>query len=536
MLDLLLISLVMTAAPQNPQTIVQKTSGWCSPVIANVVGNVTVTCIGVDPRALRRLNAELNRKNLELADKILVADEWTKKYKELEKRLNDAPDDVALSSQVEEYLHQGDLEKAGRILDQMLVSQEKQIDKAAETHYKRALTFELQFQPLDALPHLEKAYRYRPEDVSYGLSYASLLGDQREFRKAEPVFLATLDRARELAKSNPAVYLPKVAQLLNNLAVVDLQTQQLKAAETQLLEALSIRRRLAKDDPDFRAYLAQSLDNLGSLYRDTQRVNEAEAAYKESLDIGVQVAKADTDYLVHLADTLSNLAVLYKRARRLNEAQTAYEDALSVFRQLAKTNPGAYQPHVALALNNLGNLYRAEEKMKEAEEALVEALNIRRELGNSNPAAYRPYVASTLNNLANLYYVTKRLKEARTTYNEGLGIDRELAEANSSAYRPYIATALSNLASLDFDSGNPAQARVEIDEAVGIRRELWKANPEAAGEELAQSLFILARVLASLHQPEADACAALREAKAVGYDVAFKRRIANDELTMCPTP
>jgi hypothetical protein len=44
------ISLVVIAAlhQQAPVTIVQKTSGWCSPVIANVIGNVTVNCIGVD--------------------------------------------------------------------------------------------------------------------------------------------------------------------------------------------------------------------------------------------------------------------------------------------------------------------------------------------------------------------------------------------------------------------------------------------------------------------------------------------------------
>ena len=51
------------------------------------MGNVTVNCIGVDPRALKRLNAELDRENLQLADKIREPDEWTTKYKELEDQL-----------------------------------------------------------------------------------------------------------------------------------------------------------------------------------------------------------------------------------------------------------------------------------------------------------------------------------------------------------------------------------------------------------------------------------------------------------------
>src|SRR5208337_3562990 len=125
MLSSILIPLVVMAAAQQPvPTIVQKSSGWCSPNIANVAGNVTVNCIGVDPRALKQLNAELNRKNLQLADKIHEADQWTTRYKELEARLSEAGDDSVLSRQAEEYLHQGELEKAGAILDQILGSEE----------------------------------------------------------------------------------------------------------------------------------------------------------------------------------------------------------------------------------------------------------------------------------------------------------------------------------------------------------------------------------------------------------------------------
>jgi hypothetical protein len=107
----LFIAVVMTPLLKAPVGIVQKTSGWCSPAIANVVGSVTVNCIGADPRALSRLNAELSRKNLAVADKIREADEWTSRYQEVEIRLREAGDDTALSRQAEEYLHEGELEK-----------------------------------------------------------------------------------------------------------------------------------------------------------------------------------------------------------------------------------------------------------------------------------------------------------------------------------------------------------------------------------------------------------------------------------------
>ena len=125
--------LALTTTIGQQQVIVQKSSGWCSPNIANVRGNVTVTCIGVDPRALRKLNAELQQKGLKLADKIREADQWTEKYKELESRLSAAGDDVVLSKQAEEYLHKGDLDKAGAILDRILGQEETEVDRLPPT-------------------------------------------------------------------------------------------------------------------------------------------------------------------------------------------------------------------------------------------------------------------------------------------------------------------------------------------------------------------------------------------------------------------
>ncbi|MGA1861039.1 hypothetical protein VH569_34070 [Azospirillum sp. 11R-A] len=50
----------------------QTTEGWCAPATANVAGNVTITCHRVDPRAVMRLNELLDKKDLELQDKVHV--------------------------------------------------------------------------------------------------------------------------------------------------------------------------------------------------------------------------------------------------------------------------------------------------------------------------------------------------------------------------------------------------------------------------------------------------------------------------------
>ena len=301
MLRMVLVSLVALAVQQQaPVTIVQKTSGWCSPAIANVVGNVTVNCIGVDPRALKRLNAQLSVMKLDRDTALQAADEWTTRYKELEARLSEAGDDNELSRQAEEYLHQGELEKAGAILDQILGKEDRQTDRTAANHYNRGLVLELQFLPLEALPHFKKAYDLAAAnedasaEVKYGREYSYVLQNQNDFKRAEPVLLATLDQARQLAKENPAVYQSDVAGSLNNLA---------------------------------------------NLYSDTQRLKEAEAAYQEALDIYQQLAKTNpAAYEPDVAQTLNNLAFLHLQTGNLSRATEESREAVSINRERWKAN------------------------------------------------------------------------------------------------------------------------------------------------------------------------------------------------------
>ena len=77
----------------------QVSTGWCSPNIANVIGPVTINCIGVDPRALMRLNAQLRRSKQDIAEQIREANDWAAKYKRLETQLTNAGDESALSHQ-----------------------------------------------------------------------------------------------------------------------------------------------------------------------------------------------------------------------------------------------------------------------------------------------------------------------------------------------------------------------------------------------------------------------------------------------------
>ena len=535
MLSLLLLPLfsAATAAQQGAATIIQKTGGWCSPAIANVTGNVTVTCIGVDPRALKRLNEELNQRTLQLADKVREADKWTQRYKELEKRLNSVGDDSLLSHRAEKYLHEGELEQAGAVLDKILRNEESQIDRTAANHYNRALVFTLQFLPLDALPHYEKAYQYRPQELEYGLAFASALLDEADYSRAEPVILSNLDRVRQRAKPKPSGHVVQevfaledlgklyrytdrkkqaavtfgealdilkqdarpdpsyeeyLASLLLQKADVDFWTQRIKQAEDTYVEALNILGPLAKTGQlTWLAELAQTLNNLGKLYSRTHQIKKAETVYLEALDVCRHLVKANPAYKESLADTLESIGILYSNPGQFEQAEVDLLEALAIRRELAKSNP-LYEADVADTLDSLGLLYSAAQRRPEAEAAYVESLNILRRLAQQNPAVYQFHLANSLHDLAMFYRQIGRTSEAEANYIQGLKIVGPAAKVAPETYRPFLATLLNDLAVLYFTIGRIDESEADYTQALAIRRELANANPDAYLGDLAGTL------------------------------------------------
>jgi tetratricopeptide (TPR) repeat protein len=420
---------------------------------------------------------------LTLQEKIAEAEKWAQGYKELESRLQ-AEDDNELSKQALAALQAGDLNKAGELLDKLIAQREQTVDKLASDHFNRAKVFELQFKPIQALVHAEKAYRYRPENTDYADAYAYLLLKQNQHAQAISIYEQNLQRLRD--KGDKA----NVAVTLNNLGMLYQDTQRLKEAEASYQEALTTYRDLAKADPQaYSSYVATTLNNLGILYKDTQRLKEAEASLKEALTIRRDLAKTNPQtYSSDVALTLNNLGVLYGNTQRLKEAEVSLQEALTIRRDLAKANPQAYSSYVAAALNNLGVLYKDTQRFKEGEASHQEALTIRRELAKINPQAYLPDVADTLNNLGMLYADTQRFKEGGASYQEALSISRELAKTNPQAYLPNVARTLNNLGVLYSNTQRFKKGEASYKEALAIYRDLAKANPQAYSPDVAMTL------------------------------------------------
>src|SRR5271167_2851650 len=113
---LLVVGLLVVAAgtPSAAAEITQTTGSgsWCSPA-QNGNGN-TVICNGVDPRAMDRLNELLDRKDLDLKQKTAEANEWARRYNELNTQLEETKKqltanggDATLVQTAQDLLHEG---------------------------------------------------------------------------------------------------------------------------------------------------------------------------------------------------------------------------------------------------------------------------------------------------------------------------------------------------------------------------------------------------------------------------------------------
>jgi tetratricopeptide (TPR) repeat protein len=445
---------MFAGAASFAETVTQTTGSgsWCSPA-QNGNGD-TVNCNGVDPRAEHYLNDLLDRMNLDLKQKTAEANDWARRYHELNDQLVETKKQLAANGQdatlvqtAQDLLHEGKLEEAHAVFGRLIQSDDANVDRAAQDHFGRASVFALQFRLDEALPDYAKAHQYRPDDTRYAEAYAYALQMQKDYPNAETVLRELLQQHRILVTQNPAAYWPDLAGALNSLGVLYNNTNRFTEAEATYKEAADIYRGLAAQNPAaYRPELAGTISNLGVLYDYRHQFNEAEAAYKEALDIQRGLAAQNpAAYRPELAQTLNNLGNLYQNTNRFTEAEAAYKEAVDIRRELAAQNSAAYRPDLVGTLSNLGLLYDDTHRFTEAEAVLKEAADIQRELATQNPAAYRPELATMLNNLGVLYRNTNRFAEAEAALKEAVDIQRALAAQSPAAYRPDLAGTLNNL-------------------------------------------------------------------------------------------
>jgi tetratricopeptide (TPR) repeat protein len=478
-----------TAQPDQIHTKIR--SSW---VVGAEVRQLLISCnLDVPKEAIERL-----AENLEAAQNLQVQalqnkiHNWKQENGKF-RRDNEAEPDRKLAERVRELLDAGKLQEAGAAYEGLMKAAEARREaedaRIASYNFDRGRIFLLDFKPLEALPHLEKAYRLCPDDPEYALHYAGLLHEQRKYRSEEPVLVAAIRRLRELAVSTSGRHRDQLARALNNLGLLHTEEHRNAEARQAYTKALEIHSKLAQEIPA--AYLpdvAGTLNNLGNLHLDEHNYVDARQAYTKALEIHSKLAQENpAAYLPDVARTLHNVGNLHVKEQNYAEAHQAYEKALKIHCELAQENPAAYQPEVAKMLTNLGNLHLDEHNYVDARQAYTKALEIHRGLVQANPASYLPDLATTLYNFATLH-----AKEAQQAYEEALKIHRDLVQASPAAYPPDVARTLNHLEIPHVEEHRYAEAR----QALKIQRELAEANPAAYLPNLAMTLINFAILLA----------------------------------------
>lgn len=285
--------------------------------------------------------------------------------------------------------------------------------------------------------------------------YAGRLAD------AEP----NLERALALRRQRLGPAAPKVAQTLNNLALVYVDEGEYEKAEAAHRDALRIRRAaLEPRHPD----VSNSLSNLGILMRTRGRYAEAEQLLREAVEIRRATLGGDAPVL---ANSLGTLGGVLADQGRFSEAEPMLREALAIRRKTL----GPKHPRISFSLVSLGSLLQDEGKLDAVEPLYVEAVAMNREL--MGPRSMD--VAVGLNNLGSLYEDRGLYFKAEGFFRESLGIRRELRGDR----HPAVATALGNLGALEVSKGDVAAGE-------RLLREALAQHVEQLGERHVQTASI----------------------------------------------
>lgn len=333
--------------------------------------------------------------------------------------------------------------------------------------------------------------------------YAQFLFDHKQYVLSTPIFEEALAIMRLLVSSDPHNYLPNLAMMLNNSAVLHSAKNEEEQAQKKYEEALSIERSLAQNGlktylPD----LAMTLNNLAVLHRAKNELGQAQKEYEEALIIYRSLAQSNLEtFLPDVAMTLNNLANVHSAKNEFKKAKKGYNEALTIYRSLIQKSPQIYLPYLGGTLNNLGNLNRTKNKLNKAQVEYEEALAIYRSLAKNNPVTFLPDVALSLNNLGVLHSNKNELDQALNKFNEALVIRRFLVGSNPDAFLPYLATTLNNLALTHSAKNELCHAQKEYEEALIIYRSLSQINPGAFSPDLAMTAVNMA-IFYQHYQPD----------------------------------
>lgn len=303
------------------------------------------------------------------------------------------------------HYKKGEYEKALNVLDNEKIDKEESKQRANCYMLKARLSIILiRFDEVES--YFQKAIEADPKSI-YLSEFASFLYGQIRYSGA----LSKYTKALSIARTD--VQDVQRAHIFSDLGVIFLDMpgyESSNLALDQFNEALKIYKELAKENPDvYLPEVAEVLTNMGIYYsrKNLDFIDEAIKAYEDALKIVKKLSnKKPKAYLPLKAKIYNNWGYLYEGLgeEHYGQAFEKYNKALNIYRKLAAEYSYTYSPVLARTLNNLGNLYRNTLDFEKAMDVYNEVLKLRKKLAKENPRAFEAGLANAHISIGFLYW------------------------------------------------------------------------------------------------------------------------------------
>ena len=322
-----------------------------------------------------------------------------------------------------------------------------------------------------------------------------ILKARGQLDEAHALVLEAVAIRRELAKKDAKV-LPKLAISLNSLGSILKASGDLQGAEEVYKEQIRHLRVLVRIDPARNLkLLASGLNNLGLVSIDRRLYDQAEDALIGSFVIRKQLVQTNAANLGDLANTFLNLGNLLWRQRKLGLAEVSYQECLSILERLPHSDADSTQNTLGNVLNNLGLITAQMGRHRDGMAWYEKALEIRRRLAAKDLASHLPGLALTVSNMTLSLKIQGKLAEALVMADEGMLLRRQQAESSLSGSKAELAMATNNYAVACLPLNRIQDARMAYTQSLALRRDLAATEPQVFLPAVAASLQNLAYVL-----------------------------------------
>jgi Tetratricopeptide repeat len=350
--------------------------------------------------------------------------------------------------------------------------------------------------------------------------YGLILKNFRKLKEAENALKKAISIRKKLLKNDPVTYQFDLASSYNNMGVLKKQMNELAESKKYQEKALEIRKNIInsfsqgftqEDLVKNNQYYSDTMSNLGNVHLSLLEWKKGEMLLKKALEI-----RKETEDLINpnkislklsnlhgIYMIFNNLGIMFLHRREFEESYSHFKEAEKILNELLRFNRQKFLHHKGELYSNLGLLKSEINQYEESKIYFYKSIEVFKELTNLYEAAFKPDLAIAYNNLGAMAKHNNDLDCAEECLKEALTIRRELLKTHPNVYAWNISNTLNNLGVTYTLKEDLENAEVYFREALDIRKNLIEKGKNEYIGDLAITLNDLGIVLANKKTSEA---------------------------------